>query len=85
MDSSRVCLAQSGERSVAEMLDIIGHRRAGPPCACRRHARRSMGVVAASAGEAPGVATAVLTPSRVEEVRAKNPSLANRRFTVSPV
>ncbi|WP_433517871.1 carbon-nitrogen hydrolase family protein [Nonomuraea sp. CA-143628] len=43
-----------------------------------------MGQIAASAGEAPGVASAVIGAERVKTVRAKNPSLTNRRFEVVP-
>lgn len=42
-----------------------------------------MGQIAASAGGAPGLASAVLDAARVAKVRAKNPSLANRRFSVA--
>ncbi len=43
-----------------------------------------MGVVVAGLGERVGVATAVVDRSRLEEVRAKNPSLRVRRFEVRP-
>jgi hypothetical protein len=39
-----------------------------------------MGQVIASAGEAPGFATGWIDRERLEAVRLKNPSLANRRF-----
>jgi predicted amidohydrolase len=42
-----------------------------------------MGHIVASAGEAPGFVTAWIDHARLEEVRAKNPSLANRRFGVN--
>jgi deaminated glutathione amidase len=41
-----------------------------------------MGVVLASLGEEAGVVSAALSPARIEQVRAKNPALALRRFTV---
>jgi predicted amidohydrolase len=44
-----------------------------------------MGVVLASAGEAPGIAVAELDEARLQDVRTRNPSLANRRFTVVPL
>ncbi|MEV4598052.1 carbon-nitrogen hydrolase family protein [Amycolatopsis sp. NPDC049253] len=43
-----------------------------------------MGVVAASLGEAPGVAVAEISAGRVDQVRATNPALALRRFAVVP-
>lgn len=43
-----------------------------------------MGTAVAAAGELEGVAVATLDPARVDTVRAKVPSLANRRFTVHP-
>ncbi|MGC0363048.1 putative amidohydrolase [Rhodococcus sp. 27YEA15] len=42
-----------------------------------------MGVVLCSLGEQVGVATAEVTAQRITEVRAKNPALALRRFTVA--
>ncbi|MDT5069864.1 MAG: deaminated glutathione amidase [Mycobacterium sp.] len=41
-----------------------------------------MGQIVAGAGEAPGFVTAWIDHARLEAVRAKNPSLANRRFGV---
>ena len=38
----------------------------------------------ASAGERPGFALAPIGRDRVDQVRAVNPSLANRRFRVTP-
>ena len=44
-----------------------------------------MGVVLAALGERTAVATAQLTTDRLAEVRAKNPALALRRFTTTPL
>ncbi|MGW4486345.1 carbon-nitrogen hydrolase family protein [Amycolatopsis sp. NPDC004368] len=41
-----------------------------------------MGVVSASLGERPGVAVADISTDRLEQVRATNPALALRRFSV---
>jgi len=41
-----------------------------------------MGVVLASVGEEEGLGTATLDPERIERVRAKNPAIRLRRFTV---
>jgi predicted amidohydrolase len=42
------------------------------------------GVAVAAVGEVDGFATAELSAERLAEVRKRNPSLANRRFTVTP-
>lgn len=42
-----------------------------------------MGLVLGEIGEQSGVATAVIDPERIDAVRHFNPSLANRRLTVS--
>jgi predicted amidohydrolase len=42
-----------------------------------------MGVVLASVGEEEGLGTATLDPERIARVRAKNPALRLRRFTVT--
>ena len=42
------------------------------------------GVRIAAAGEDDGVAFAEIDTSRIDEVRRRNPSLQNRRFTVAP-
>ncbi|WP_152926220.1 carbon-nitrogen hydrolase family protein [Microbacterium sp. GCS4] len=41
-----------------------------------------MGITLGEIGESSGIAVADATPARVAQVRAVNPSLANRRFTV---
>lgn len=43
-----------------------------------------MGVILASLGESDGVACADISHERIDEVRAKNPALSARRFTVTP-
>ncbi|MEU8799812.1 carbon-nitrogen hydrolase family protein [Spirillospora sp. NPDC048819] len=43
-----------------------------------------MGVVTAGLGESPGVVAGEVSPERVAAVRAKNPALSLRRFTVAP-
>lgn len=42
------------------------------------------GLVLGELGESNGVAVATIKPERIEQVRAFNPSLVNRRYTVSP-
>ena len=41
-----------------------------------------MGITLGEIGESSGIAVADATPARIAQVRAVNPSLANRRFTV---
>jgi predicted amidohydrolase len=42
------------------------------------------GIAVAAVGEADGYALAEISPTRLAEVRERNPSLKNRRYTVSP-
>ncbi|ADB29344.1 Nitrilase/cyanide hydratase and apolipoprotein N- acyltransferase [Kribbella flavida DSM 17836] len=42
------------------------------------------GVAVAAVGEADGFATAEISADRLAEIRQRNPSLQNRRFTVAP-
>lgn len=43
-----------------------------------------MGIVVTSLGEQTGVVVGEVSPDRIAEVRAKNPALEHRRFTVVP-
>jgi predicted amidohydrolase len=43
-----------------------------------------MGIMVGELGEVPGVGVYDVDPDRVEQVRLKNPCLANRRFSVVP-
>jgi predicted amidohydrolase len=42
------------------------------------------GIPVASVGEVDGYAIAEISPTRLEEVRRRNPSLQNRRYAVTP-
>ncbi|WP_163513115.1 carbon-nitrogen hydrolase family protein [Fodinicola acaciae] len=56
-----------------------------PPRCCGNSALIDpMGIAVSALGEAAGITFGDVHVDRVEAVRAKNPSLANRRFTVSP-
>jgi len=44
-----------------------------------------MGVIVASLGEGTGIASGEAAPGRIAEVRAKNPALDLRRFSVTPI
>lgn len=70
-------------RAIENTAYVLGCGQTGPTWCGQSAIVDPMGQIAASAGETPGVASAVLDAARVAEVRAKNPSLANRRFSVS--
>jgi deaminated glutathione amidase len=70
-------------RAIENTAYVLGCGQTGPAWSGQSGIVDPMGHTLASAGETPGVASAVLEASRVAEVRAKNPSLANRRFSVS--
>jgi len=71
-------------RAIENTIYIAGAGQVGPVSCAQSMIVDPMGVVAACAGEAPGVAIAPVDPARVADVRRVNPSLANRRFTVTP-
>ncbi|MGH3747514.1 MAG: carbon-nitrogen hydrolase family protein, partial [Micromonosporaceae bacterium] len=68
-------------RAIENTTYVLASGQTGPACVGQSAIIDPMGHVVASAGEAPGVACGQISLSRVEAVRAKNPSLANRRFT----
>ncbi|WP_181786243.1 carbon-nitrogen hydrolase family protein [Streptomyces phytophilus] len=70
-------------RAIENTVYVLGCGQTGPVSCGQSAIIDPMGQIAASAGETPGVASAVLDAARVAEVRAKNPSLANRRFSVA--
>ncbi|MFF0224222.1 carbon-nitrogen hydrolase family protein [Streptomyces sp. NPDC004629] len=70
-------------RAIENTAYVLACGQTGPVCTGQSLIVDPMGHVAASAGEAPGVASAVLDAARVEDVRTKNPSLANRKFRVA--
>ncbi|WBB57744.1 carbon-nitrogen hydrolase family protein [Streptomyces sp. WMMC500] len=70
-------------RAIENTVYVLGCGQTGPVSCGQSAIVDPMGQIAASAGETPGVASAVLESARVAEVRAKNPSLANRRFSVT--
>ncbi|GAA3739044.1 putative amidohydrolase [Spinactinospora alkalitolerans] len=70
-------------RAIENTVYVLASGQTGPACTGQSTIIDPMGHLAASAGEAPGIASAVLDPSRLETVRAKNPSLANRKFAVT--
>jgi predicted amidohydrolase len=75
----------SRARAIENTAYAIVCGQTGPDCTGQSMVIDPMGVVAASAGEAPGVAVTTISRERIESVRLKNPSLANRRFSVAPI
>ena len=71
-------------RAIENTVYVCAAGQTGPYCAGQSLIADPMGTVVAGAGESPGLAIARLSTDRIESVRAKNPSLANRRFTVIP-
>ena len=71
-------------RAIENTAYVLASGQTGPECTGQSVVVDPMGTVLAGAGEAPGIAVASLSPDRIAQVRAKNPSLANRRFTVAP-
>ncbi|WP_020672930.1 carbon-nitrogen hydrolase family protein [Amycolatopsis nigrescens] len=71
-------------RAIENTSYVLAAGQTGPHCAGQSMIVDPMGVTLASAGEAPGVALAELTESRLESVRERNPSLRHRRFKVVP-
>jgi predicted amidohydrolase len=72
-------------RAIENTAYVCAAGQTGPYCAAQSLIADPMGTVLAGAGESPGLAIARLSTDRVEAVRSKNPSLSNRRFTVTPL
>ena len=72
-------------RAIENTAYVCAAGQTGPYCAGQSLIADPMGTVLAGAGESPGLAIARLSIDRVESVRTKNPSLTNRRFTVTPL
>ncbi|MDQ8705389.1 carbon-nitrogen hydrolase family protein [Streptomyces sp. LHD-70] len=70
-------------RAIENTVYVLGAGQTGPISAGHSVIVDPMGHPVASAGEIPGVASAVLDAARLRDVRVTNPSLENRRFTVS--
>jgi predicted amidohydrolase len=71
-------------RAIENTAYVLAAGQTGPYCAGQSLIADPMGIVLAGAGEAPGIAVGRLSADRIDAVRAKNPSLANRRFRVLP-
>ncbi len=71
-------------RAIENTVHVIAAGQCGPDCTALSMVVDPMGIIVGNAGEVEGVATARIDSERVESVRAKNPSLENRRFAVAP-
>jgi predicted amidohydrolase len=71
-------------RAIENTVYVLAAGQCAPMGAGNSLIADPMGVVVAAAGEAAGVAVGELDPDRLAAVRRKNPSLAHRRFRVSP-
>lgn len=72
-------------RAIENTIYVLASGQTGPTCTGQSAIIDPMGQIVASAGEDPGVASGPVDAARVDVVRAKNPSLTNRRFTVATV
>jgi predicted amidohydrolase len=71
-------------RAIENTLYVAAAGQAAPTGSGTSMLVDPMGVVVTSLGEQTGVAVGEVSPERIGEVRAKNPALALRRFTVVP-
>ena len=67
-------------RAIENTVYVVASGQTGPFSSGQSAIIDPMGQIIASAGEAPGFATGWIDRDRLEAVRLKNPSLANRRF-----
>jgi len=70
-------------RAIENTCYVLAAGQTGPLCTAQSVVVDPMGTVLASAGEQPGFALTTIGSARVDQVRAVNPSLANRRFRVT--
>ena len=70
-------------RAIENTTYVLACGQTGPDCVGHSAIIDPMGQIVAGAGEAPGFVTAWIDRARLEAVRAKNPSLANRRFALA--
>lgn len=69
-------------RAIENTVYVVSANQSGPLGTGHSIAVDPAGVVIANAGETPGLVFADLSAARIEAIRARNPSLANRRFQV---
>ena len=71
-------------RAVESTAYVVAAAQCGRTYCGRSAVLDPLGVSLAALGEAEGTAIATLTRERIDEVRRRNPSLANRRYRVVP-
>ena len=71
-------------RAIENTVFLAAAGQTGPTSCGQSMVVDPMGVELACAGERPGIAIATVSRERLEQVRAVNPSLSNRRFAVQP-
>jgi predicted amidohydrolase len=71
-------------RAIENTCYVAAAAQNGPKYAGLSQVIDPQGVPLAAVGEADGYAVAEIDPLRLDEVRKRNPSLLNRRFTVVP-
>lgn len=70
-------------RAIENTSYVIVAGQSGPHCTGQSMIIDPMGVVVVSAGEVEGFGAAALSAERIDQVRLKNPSLANRKFKIA--
>lgn len=71
-------------RAIENTVYLAAAGQTPPLCCGNSMLVDPMGVAVSALGEAPGITIGDVSVDRIEAVRAKNPSLANRRFSVVP-
>ncbi|GAB3561417.1 carbon-nitrogen hydrolase family protein [Spelaeicoccus albus] len=71
-------------RAIENTAYVVGVGQTGPTCTGLSMTVDPMGVVISNGAEAIGLGVATIDAARVAQVRKANPSLSNRRFTVTP-
>lgn len=71
-------------RAIENTAYVLASGQTGPICIGQSAIIDPMGQLVAGAGEAPGIAGGSIEAARVQAVRDRNPSLANRKFDVVP-
>lgn len=70
-------------RAIENTTYVLAAGQTGPTCTGQSAIIDPMGHPLASAGEMPGVASAIIDAERLRVVRETNPSLGNRKFAVA--
>lgn len=71
-------------RAIENTVYVAAAGQTGPAATGQSMIVDPLGTVIAGAGERPGLASAEISLERLEQVRARVPVLANRRYTVVP-